>query len=500
MAPPFATRTPAAPSRPALGGPRASSGSLGDDVNSVSETTNTLGMPSGRLGNPPAAQTQLQRPLPPGLHQFAAISRGDFGSVQSYVQQRPLVLEEDPQRFFDEATRAYASDKTEYGDSLIQQGVILKRLESVNGEQARREYFSMLLDKDKKSAALGRHFVKFDEARKEAKKKAAALRDDRQLASGGSVASQQDEPGRGTQAGYSRTQTQPSASYVGQDSAQANTTRYPSTQATFSGQSSLSYHTDTFRQDSTRAIDRQDPFVQLQGFESMNISGSTQSPPVGVHPVVSPRPQENLLMSTPSGNTQAGNAIPLSKVSGTSTVGPPDTLDPRYFVHDSNFYRVGRVFSVVWHEPHGDTASNVSRYTYTSAQKPVTVGLHGQKIYSTIRRMVVVRYGRGYSVCIQINTYAGRGLLKFKNSPDDVKAHSIIYMTGTTANYLPTEPITQKRPIAVDRTQQGVKLDPASRLCYSRPHTVEHNVKSMEIGVVPQECLSDLLRYYKEIN
>ena len=67
-------------------------------------------------------------------------------------------------------------------------------------------------------------------------------------------------------------------------------------------------------------------------------------------------------MSTSSGNPQAGNDTPQTfDVRGANTVGdPPDTLDRRYFVHDSNFYQPGRVFSVVWHEGLGDTAANAA--------------------------------------------------------------------------------------------------------------------------------------------
>ena len=252
VAPPFYSRTSAAPSRPALGGPGTSSGSLGDDVTSVSGTTNTLGLPSGRLINPTAAQTQFQHLLPTKCREFAALARGRFRTVQTYIRQRPFILEEDPQQFLDEAIRVYAFGDRDYGDRLVQQGVILTELQGLDGEQTPGDYLSELLDE--KSDTLGAYYKQFDKAQKEAKdkakEKAAASRADRQLASGGPAASQQDEPTRSMQSAYPRSQTQPFVSHGSQNTAQSNTTRYPSTQATFSGQSSLSYHTDTFRQDS----------------------------------------------------------------------------------------------------------------------------------------------------------------------------------------------------------------------------------------------------------
>jgi len=112
--------------------------------------------------------------------------------------------------------------------------------------------------------------------------------------------------------------------------------------------------------------------------------------------------------------------------------------------------------------------------------------------------MVVVRVGKGYCVCIQVNTYAGRGLEKFKNSDADVQAHSIIHMDGTEAVWLSKEPRSKKNPIVVRHGAEETKLDRASRLCYSKPHTVEHNLKTLEVGLIEGRCLGDVLRYYAE--
>jgi len=167
---------------------------------------------------------------------------------------------------------------------------------------------------------------------------------------------------------------------------------------------------------------------------------------------------------------------------------------------------VGRVFSVLWHEGLSETAKapNTSRDTYISKNGPVSVGRFGEMIYSTVRRMVVVREGKGFCVCIQINTYAGRGLNKFRNSNEDVQAHSIIYMDDTRPAWLLGEPRSKKNHIAVRKAGQEHRLDPGSRLCYARPHTVEHTIKSMNVGYVlgslEEGCLRDLLDYYAEMN
>ncbi|EXJ86266.1 hypothetical protein A1O1_06636 [Capronia coronata CBS 617.96] len=224
------------------------------------------------------------------------------------------------------------------------------------------------------------------------------------------------------------------------------------------------------------------------------------------------------LAETSPTSTTTGRAAPVSgragarpgaahySVAGEATIALEDStrLDVRYNVKPSSFYKVGRVFVVLWHEPFSSLPGNsqsVSRNTYTSERNvPVSTGPYGEPIYTTPRRMVVVREDHGHCVCVQINTYGGRGLKKFRQIPAAVEAHSIIYMDGTEARWLEGEPPSSKRHIAVRRANQGQRLDPASRVCYSRPHTVEHTVKAMDVGMVTRDCVPHLLGYYEAQN
>ncbi|OCT49535.1 hypothetical protein CLCR_06865 [Cladophialophora carrionii] len=171
-------------------------------------------------------------------------------------------------------------------------------------------------------------------------------------------------------------------------------------------------------------------------------------------------------------------------------------LDERYFVRPSSFYTIGRVFAVLWHEGYN---SMTSQNTYVSDNKvQVSTGRYGEPIYSSIRRMVVVREDRGYCVCLQINTYGNRGLSKFGNSSEDVEAHSRIYMVGTEPRWLDQEILTSsKLDIAVKKASPEQRLSVASRLCYGRVHTVEHTVKSMNVGLVTDVTLPYLLGYFR---
>jgi hypothetical protein len=172
-------------------------------------------------------------------------------------------------------------------------------------------------------------------------------------------------------------------------------------------------------------------------------------------------------------------------------------FDPRFKRRPSAFYDIGRVFALLWHENLADTNITTSRSTIFDPGFESTEDRFGEKIYSTIRRMVVVRPGRGYSVCIQINTYGGRGLKKF-NRMEDINAHSVIHMVGSEPCWLPEEARSSKRPISVLPTTEEQRLQSSSRLCYSKPYTIEHTEKTMDIGRVTNECLGYLIGYYRQ--
>jgi hypothetical protein len=180
-------------------------------------------------------------------------------------------------------------------------------------------------------------------------------------------------------------------------------------------------------------------------------------------------------------------------------------LDSRYIERPSKYYKRGTVFAVLWHENYHDTNTNDDHSTSTYISKgidfdKISPGKFNQKVYSSIRRMVVIKENQGFCVCIQINSYGGRGLAKFKSNSRDVNNHSRIYIVGTSPEWVKKyqEPRTQKEDIAVIAADPRQKLTPASRLCYSRPHTVEHTVKSMHVGIIDGRDLDLVIKYYKE--
>jgi hypothetical protein len=218
------------------------------------------------------------------------------------------------------------------------------------------------------------------------------------------------------------------------------------------------------------------------------------------------------------GPSQSDNIAPTTifSVTGDNTFydqpsqqgqqGQQGQLDSRFQPRSGAFYRLGTVFAVLWHVP-GSTEPPKGN---TGATRVLTVGKYGEPIYSTIRRMVVVREGHGFCVCIQINTYGGRGLKKFTSRTQkgeifitraqqaEIENHSIIHMADTNPSYINGEPSTSRKAIPVDRAASYQRLGSDSRLCYSQPSTVQHNVKAMHVGQVKREYLPWLVHYYNQ--
>jgi hypothetical protein len=56
-----------------------------------------------------------------------------------------------------------------------------------------------------------------------------------------------------------------------------------------------------------------------------------------------------------------------------------------------------------------------------------------------------------------------------------------------------------KKPIAVDKASADQKLDAMSRINFARVHTVNWNVKVMNVGMVTRESMPSLVSYWKQV-
>jgi hypothetical protein len=71
-------------------------------------------------------------------------------------------------------------------------------------------------------------------------------------------------------------------------------------------------------------------------------------------------------------------------------------------------------------------------------------------------------------------------------------------MSDTEPTKLREESDLNKKPIAVDKSSPDQKLHPSSRLNFAKIHTVNWNVKVMNVGKVARESMPLLVAYWKQ--
>ncbi|KAK5146958.1 hypothetical protein LTR32_001528 [Rachicladosporium monterosium] len=162
------------------------------------------------------------------------------------------------------------------------------------------------------------------------------------------------------------------------------------------------------------------------------------------------------------------------------------------------FFVVGRAFSILWSEPAGESSTEVTSMVSNDVapnHSPFTTGRYGTRVYSKVRRFVVVRAGAAYCTALPILTYGGMGVAK----PGVVKSeHAIIYSghqpLATRPEELPRrgELPMQAQPIRLVLDERPKRLDPMSRINCARVHTIEHNVKVKPLGMVHPASLEAL--------
>ncbi|KAJ5845833.1 hypothetical protein EN45_096080 [Penicillium chrysogenum] len=173
--------------------------------------------------------------------------------------------------------------------------------------------------------------------------------------------------------------------------------------------------------------------------------------------------------------------------------GEREMLDPRYKRQSDprRFFRVGRVFSMLWHENAG-WHGTVRSEKVSPSSSPFTRGKYQEPIYSSIRRMVVVKEQRGCCWCVPITTYSGQGVAK---AGIDRSKHAVIHMRGDRPRTVRSEPRMAKEPLEVDPARPDQKLDCMSRVNFGKVYTVEHNVKVLPVGKITEASRARFLEY-----
>ncbi|OQE47249.1 hypothetical protein PENCOP_c001G04677 [Penicillium coprophilum] len=137
------------------------------------------------------------------------------------------------------------------------------------------------------------------------------------------------------------------------------------------------------------------------------------------------------------------------------------------------FFRIGRVFSVLCHENAGWHGTVLSEKVSHPSANPFIKGKYQEPMYSSIRRMVVVKE--------PITTYSGQGVTK---AGLDRSKHAVIGMRGDRPRTVQAEPRMVKEPLEVDPARPDQKLDCMSRVNFCKVYTVEHNVKVLSVSKI----------------
>lgn len=169
-----------------------------------------------------------------------------------------------------------------------------------------------------------------------------------------------------------------------------------------------------------------------------------------------------------------------------------ESLDPSFYVRDSSFFTVGKVFAVMWIETASATATPTD---YNTSKSLTQVKYDGNYVHTNVRRFIVVRKQAEFCYACPIYTYSGRATLKGGVRPEQ---HAIAYSWGGTAQLLRGEYGITKASISVVMTNNNPALDVASRIYFGIYHPIQYNVKVKEIGYVPSDQIATLIGNWRE--
>lgn len=163
------------------------------------------------------------------------------------------------------------------------------------------------------------------------------------------------------------------------------------------------------------------------------------------------------------------------------------TRCPAYYVRDRKYFVEGKVFSVMFNETAGETATgynpSISEVRYV-----------GNRVYTSARRFVVVRVRREFCYACPIFTYSNRATTKEGVRPEE---HGIVYSYGQEPKLVTDEKGIVKPSIAIEMASGESILHIASRIYYGIHHPVQYNVKVKDIGHVIDSHLPALIGNWK---
>lgn len=172
------------------------------------------------------------------------------------------------------------------------------------------------------------------------------------------------------------------------------------------------------------------------------------------------------------------------------------SLSPEFTVRPKRFFAIGRVFLVLWSEPANALGA------VTGWQSGTVLNHLGERVFSKVRRFIVIREGNGSCTALAISTYSGRGVAKRGVNKSE---HVIVY-TGKTPPRPQKDEFPRRNekgmelaPIRIDPDIPQDRLDPMARLDLAAVHTVQHNIKAKSFGIVNSRSKADLLLNFRTV-
>jgi hypothetical protein len=145
---------------------------------------------------------------------------------------------------------------------------------------------------------------------------------------------------------------------------------------------------------------------------------------------------------------------------------------------------MGRVFKTLWTEPVGKVSKSDSQF--------VIPAKFGEMAFTKIRPFVVIREMQGCCLCLPLNTYGHQGTEKDRIRAGDYAA---VYPMGSEPNIGISEKMS-KKPLPIIIEDPKERIDPTSRLNFGQVYTIQHNLKVLKIGRIPDEYLTILNGYF----
>ncbi|KAK6434439.1 hypothetical protein LTR95_009378 [Oleoguttula sp. CCFEE 5521] len=126
----------------------------------------------------------------------------------------------------------------------------------------------------------------------------------------------------------------------------------------------------------------------------------------------------------------------------------------------------------------------------------IVPGRYGEKIYSKVRRFVVIRAGDRSCSALPILTYNHQGA---KNKSMDASENGIVFTGKGVPAGAPRTLGLLDEPIRVNADDPTDKLDSESMIHYGKIYTIEHNIKVKPFGLVHDIYLRPLLEQFRDV-